>query len=145
MSAKSANRTPVHFTIPRGLAAPHCSRNVCDTRGSFSRSEKCIVPASLREAARVDLDRDLPVVELDFRRLAVRVRHISGSVIGPASLAGCSGAEPSALSGSGAGKPARSGRSTSVSGHGSCGAAACAASRALASGPSDRLASVNRR
>jgi hypothetical protein len=43
---------PVHFTMPRGLTAPHCSRNVWDTRGRRSRSEKYIVPVSLASPAR---------------------------------------------------------------------------------------------
>ena len=46
MSAKSVKRTPVHLTTPRRLAAPHCNRNTCETRVSFSRSEKWSVPVS---------------------------------------------------------------------------------------------------
>ena len=48
VSSLGADRPALyHVTMPRGLGAPHCMRNVRETRGSFSRSSKRSVPASL--------------------------------------------------------------------------------------------------
>jgi hypothetical protein len=44
--AKFENRTPVHFTVPRGIGAPHCSRTTYECLGSLSSTSKVRVPAS---------------------------------------------------------------------------------------------------